>query len=218
MADIRTSGQLQDELDKDMGWRKKEILAFRVASTKNSKDAKFYIRAGIALLYAHWEGFIKSSSESYLNFVQHQGCTYRELKSCFAVFGLKGKLNSLSTSRKSLVNIEAFDFISSELERQANLNMSTAINTESNLSSKVFANIAVSLDIDTAMYEPRYKLIDESLVDLRNKVAHGEYLRLGGREFGDLVDNILTIMDWYKMDLMNAAAQGKYMLAGGIEN
>ncbi|WP_322070504.1 MAE_28990/MAE_18760 family HEPN-like nuclease [Paraburkholderia bannensis] len=217
MADIHTLGQLQDELDKEMGWRRKEVLAFRVASTKNGQDAAFFIRAGIALLYAHWEGFIKASSEHYLNYVQHQGHTYRELKSCFAIFGLKGKLHSLSTSRKALANIEAFDFISSELEQQANLNMSTAIDTESNLTSKVFANIAASLDIDTTAYETRFNLIDESLVNLRNKVAHGEYLRLGGREFGELVDEILKIMGWYKTDLMNAAAQEKYMLANAAE-
>lgn len=217
MANIHTPGQLQDELDKEMGWRRKEILAFRVASTKNGQDAVFFIRAGIALLYAHWEGFVKSASEHYLNYVQHQGHTYRELKSCFAIFGLKGKLHTLSTSRKALANIEAFDFILSELEQQVSLNMSTAIDTESNLTSKVFTNIAASIDIDTTAYETRFNLIDESLVNLRNKVAHGEYLRLGGREFGELVDVILQIMDWYKTDLMNAAAQKKYMLADYVD-
>jgi len=217
MADIHTLGQLQDGLDKEMGWRRKEVLAFRVASKKNGQDAAFFIRAGIALLYAHWEGFIKSASEHYLNYVQHQGCKYRDLKSCFAIFGLKGKLHTLSTSRKSLANIEAFEFILSELEQQANLNMSTAIDTESNLTSKVFSNIAASLGVETTNYETRFNLIDESLVNLRNKVAHGEYLRLGGREFGELVDEILEIMGWYKTDLMNAAVQEKYMLANSAE-
>ncbi|MBR7988279.1 hypothetical protein KDX04_20875 [Burkholderia cenocepacia] len=217
MADIHTLGQLQDELDKEMGWRRKEILAFGVASKKNGQDAAFFIRAGVALLYAHWEGFIKAASEHYLNYVQHQGHTYRELKSCFAIFGLKGKLHLLSASRKALANIEAFDFISSELGRHANLNMSVAIDTESNLTSKVFANIAASLDIDISAYETRFNLIDESLVGLRNKVAHGEYLRLGGREFGELVSEILEIMGWYKTDLMNAAAQAKYLLANAAE-
>ncbi|WP_186031549.1 MAE_28990/MAE_18760 family HEPN-like nuclease [Burkholderia gladioli] len=217
MADIHTLVQLQDALDKEMGWRRKEILAFGVASKKNGPDAAFFIRAGVALLYAHWEGFIKSASEHYLNYVQHQGHTYRELKSCFAIFGLKGKLHLLSVSRKSLANIEAFDFILSELGRHANLNMSMAIDTESNLTSKVFANIAASLDIDTSNYETRFNLIDESLVGLRNKVAHGEYLRLGGREFGELVGEMLEIMGWYKTDLMNAAAQAKYLLENAAE-
>ncbi len=97
------------------------------------------------------------------------------------------------------------------------MNMSMAIDTESNLTSTVFANIASSIDIDTEMYETRFNLIDESLVNLRNKVAHGEYLRLGGREFGELVDVILEIMGWYKVDLMNAAALKKYLLVDAVE-
>lgn len=193
-----------------MSWRRKEIVAFRVASTKNGKEAAFFVRAGIALLYAHWEGFIKSASEHYLQFIQHQGHTYQELKSCFAIFGLKSKLHTLSTSRKAVANITAFEFISSKLDKQANLNMSTAIDTESNLTSTVFSNIAASLGIDTTNYETRFNLIDQSLVNRRNKVAHGEHLTLSGREFGDLVDAILQTMDWYKTDLMNEAVQKNY--------
>ncbi len=211
MADIRTLMQLQDELDREMGWRKKEILAFQMASTKNEKSSAFFIRAGIALLYAHWEGFIKASSENYLNFVQHQGLTYRELKSCFAVFGLKGKLNDLSTSRKAASNIEALEFISGQLDQPAKLQMSSAINTESNLTSKVFTNIANSLDLKITRYETRFNLIDESLVNLRNKVAHGEHLRLGGREFSDLVGQVLEVMDWYNTDVLNAASQREFL-------
>lgn len=210
MAKIQTLNHLQDELDKEMGWRRKEILAFRVASVKNGQDATFFIRAGVALLYAHWEGFIKASSEYYLNYIQHQGHTYKELKSCFAIFGLKGKLHLLSTSRKALANIEAFEFISSELAQRVNLNMSTAINTESNLTSAVFSNIAASLDIDITNYTTRFNLINESLVNTRNKIAHGEHLRLSSRDFGQLVDQILETMGWYKTDLLNAAAEEKY--------
>lgn len=210
MADIHTLAQLQDTLDQEMSWRVKEIGAFRVASKGNGPERKFYIRAGVALVYAHWEGFIKAASEHYLAFVRNQGHTYRELKSCFAIFGLKGKLQTLSTSRKSASNIEAFNFIFSEMEQPARMHMSSAIDTESNLTSKVFANIASSLDINLSNYETRFNLIDESLVSRRNKVAHGEYLELGGKEFGDLVDEILQLMRSYKTDLENAASMKSY--------
>jgi len=210
MADIRTLAQLQDTLDQEMGWRVKEIGAFRVASKGSGPERKFYIRAGVTLVYANWEGFIKAASEHYLTFVRNQGHTYRELKSCFAVFGLKGKLQTLSTSRKSASNIEAFNFIFSEMEQPARMQMSSAIDTESNLTSKVFANIASSLDINLLSYETKFNLIDESLVSRRNKVAHGEYLDLGGKEFGDLVDEVLALMRSYKTDLQNAASMKSY--------
>ncbi|WP_082491133.1 MAE_28990/MAE_18760 family HEPN-like nuclease [Duganella sp. Leaf126] len=210
MNDIRTLTQFQDALDKEMGWRVKEIGAFRVASTGNGPERKFFIRAGIALVYAHWEGFVKSASEHYLNFISHQGHKYSELKSCFAIFGLKSKLQTLALSKQSMANISAFEFIINELENPAKLNLSSAIDTESNLSSKVFSNIAKSLDIQVTSYETKFNLIDESLVSRRNQIAHGEYLELGGREFGELVEEILQIMRDYKTDLQNAASTQSY--------
>lgn len=210
MPDIRNLAQLQDILDAEMGWRVKEIGAFRIASKLGSENRKFFIRAGITLLYAHWEGFVKGSSEHYLNFINNQGHTYKELQSCFAIFGLKGKLQLLSISKKTAPNIEAFNFIFSELEKPARLDMSSAINTESNLTSKVFSNIATSLDISISSYETKFNLIDESLVNRRNKVAHGEFLELGGKEFSELVDEVLQLMRGYKTDLENAASMKSY--------
>lgn len=210
MPDIRTLMQLQDALDSEMSWRVKEIGAFTVASKSGGPDRKFFIRAGVALVYAHWEGFIKASSEQYLSYVHFRGHTYSELKSCFAVFGLKSKLQMLSKSRQAAPNIEAFDFIFSAMSQTAHMQMSSAIDTESNLTSKVFTNIAKSLDLDVEKYTTKFNLIDESLVKRRNQVAHGEHMALGGKEFGELVDEILQLMRDYKTDLLNAASMESY--------
>ena len=146
----------------------------------------------------------------YLKFVDSRGLKYSELKSCFSVFGLKTKLQTLAASRQSLANIDAFDFIRSELENTARLQLGSAINTESNLTSKVFSNIATSLNINISGYTSRFNLIDESLVHRRNKIAHGEFLDIGGPEFGDLLDEVLQIMREYKTDLENAASLAAY--------
>lgn len=210
MADIRTLDQLQDELDKEMAWRSKEIKAFSIASRASGPDRKYFIRAGVALLYAHWEGFVKTASEIYLSFVANRRLKYSELKSCFSIFGLKAKLHTLSASRQAAANIDAFDFILKELQNTAQLQLASAINTESNLTSKVFTNIATSIDIDIAGYSSRFNLIDESLVHRRNKIAHGEFIDIGGREFGELLDAVLQIMREYKTDLENAASTSAY--------
>lgn len=210
MAKIRTVTQLQEALDTEMGWRIKEISAFKIATKTDTSNRKAFVRAGVALVYAHWEGFIKTASESYLNFVGNQGHVYRDLKTCFAVFGLKGKLALLGNSRKSKTNIEALDFIMGELKNPARMNMASAIDTESNLTSKVFANIAMSLDISTTEYETKFNLIDESLVNRRNKVAHGDYLDLGAEDFLTLADDVLGMMRNYKTDLENAASLATY--------
>jgi MAE_28990/MAE_18760-like HEPN len=210
MAKIRTLSHLQDELDAEMVWRIKEISDFKIAAKDKASTSRTFIRAGVALVYAHWEGFIKAASESYLNFVENQGHNYRDLKTCFAVFGLKSKLALLDASRKAKPNIEALDFVIGELDKPARMGMSSAINTDSNLTSQVFVNIATSLDISIAPYETKFKLIDESLVERRNKVAHGEFIDLSLDDFLTLSDDVLQLMRWYKTDIENAASLANY--------
>lgn len=213
MAKIRTLSKLQDKLDAEMGWRIKEISDFKIAAKGKAVNSRTFIRAGVALVYAHWEGFIKAASESYLNFVESQGYNYRDLKTCFAVFGLKGKLTLLEASRKAKPNIEALDFVIGELDKPARMSMSSAICTESNLTSQVFVNIAASLDISAVPYETKFNLIDESLVERRNKVAHGEFLDLTLEDFLKLSDDVLQLMRWYKTDIENAASLANYRRA-----
>jgi hypothetical protein len=210
VAKIRTLADLQAALDTEMGWRVKEIMTFKMASRESNGQKKYYIRAGVALLYAHWEGFVKTSSQNYLDFVDNQNLTYRQLKSCFSIFGLKSKLDLLGKSRKSQINIEAFDFIQGNLDCTAKLNFGSAIDTESNLTSAVFLNIATSLDISIVEYETKFQLIDSGLVRRRNKIAHGEYLDLNGKEFAELVDDVLVLLRAYKGDLENAASLKSY--------
>jgi hypothetical protein len=210
MTKIRTLDQLQEKLDTEMGWRIKEISHFKIATKSSNDRTRTFVRAGVALVYAHWEGFIKAASEYYLNYVVYQGHIYRDLKTCFAVFGLKGKLSVLSDGRKAKINIEALDFVLAEMDRPAKMSMSSAIKTESNLTSTVFQNIAASIDIDTSPYETKFNLIDVSLVNRRNKVAHGEYLDLGTDDFLTLADEVIQMMRRYKTDIQNAASLKSY--------
>jgi MAE_28990/MAE_18760-like HEPN len=213
MAKLRTLAQLQDALDAEMSWRIKEISDFKVATKMQTGTSRTFVRAGVALVYAHWEGFIKAASEIYLNFVENQGHIYRDLKTCFAVFGLKGRLALLGDGRKAKSNIEALNFLLEEMDKPAKMTMSNAIDTESNLTSKVFANILASLDISMLPYETKFNLIDVSLVHRRNKVAHGDYLDLPSRDFSNLADEVLQMMRNYKTDIENAASLQSYKRA-----
>jgi MAE_28990/MAE_18760-like HEPN len=208
---IRSLAELQDVLDSDLAWRKKEILYLRMQA-KNAAPTvqKTLLRAGIALLYAHWEGFIKGASLSYLQYINDQRLPLNQLNSCFAVFGIKGHLNELSQSRKAKGNREIVEFLITKLGEKLPLNLSNAVDTESNLQSKVFDNIATSLDIETTSYQTSYNLIDQSLVRKRNSIAHGEFLDLKVTDLQVLTDEILTLMDCYKTDISNAAATKKF--------
>ena len=210
MPNVRTLDLFQDALDIEMSWRMKEVGTFVTASKSNGETRKAFVRAGVALLYAHWEGFIKEAAKLYLEFVYHRGHSYGELKSCFSIIGLSGQLSTLTNAKNAELNVAAFDFVKLSMAKHAQINKPEAISTKSNLSSTIFSNVLYSVGFATAKYESKYNLIDESLVKRRNKIAHGEYLDINYPESQALVKEILLTMRWFKTDLLNAASLKEY--------
>lgn len=218
MKKIRTLSMLQDFLDAEFSWRLKEVADLKLAtrSTRARISPDTLIRASIPLLYAHWEGFIKNSSIGYVNFVNHQKMKYEELDSCFIVFGMKKKLIELAESKVATSNIAMINFLISDLGNTTKLQLNQVVDTESNLSSKVFENVAVSIGIDPGKYKPKYALIDKSLLERRNGIAHGEYIDIDSKDWRVLADEVLGLMRGYKNDIENAATEQSYIRTNTI--
>ena len=213
MKKLHTLSMLQDYLDEELSWRLKEVADLKLAIRSfDVVQQKTLIRATVPLLYAHWEGFVKNTSDGYLNFVNSQRMSYNQLASCFVVFGVKRKLNDLLQSRQARRNIAVVDFFVKELGDRANLKLSAAIDTESNLSSKVFENIAVSIGIDPSLYTTKYNLIDINLLKCRNEIAHGQYVALDPDDCRKLADETISLMRSYKTDIENVASLKLYRL------
>jgi len=164
----------------------------------------------VALLYAHWEGFIKAASNAYTEYVSTRGLKFCELKPCFIVLGLRGRLETLAVSRQAESSAEVLEFIQNRLGQNATFNLDNAIDTESNLSSLVFRNITKAIGLSDSHYSSYYNLIDESLLGRRNKIAHGEYVDLNAKEWRDMADTIVGLIRTFKTDIQNAATLASY--------
>lgn len=214
MTKIRTVNQLQDCLDKALSWRLKEIADLRSASrSKSSLNHWTIIRAGVPLLYAHWEGFIKETSQLYLNYVSSQRMKFGELASCFVVFGVKKHLGNITDSRKTKLNIAAIEFFRSCEHERADLVLSNAIDTKSNLNSEIFENIAISIGVSVIPYSSYYKFIDESLLARRNKIAHGESLDVNADDFRTIANNLISLLRMFKNDIENLAVTSAFKIS-----
>jgi len=212
MTKVRTVGLLQDALDREYAWRLRELNDLRMAiRTARADTAQTLIRAGVTMLYAHWEGFIKASTEVLLEYLAFQGLSYRQLRRCYIALGLKGQLAMLAQTTKPRPATAALDFILDNLDRPANLPFRDWIDTESNLSSRAFASIAGWVGIDVSRYETKFPLIDTSLVGRRNRIAHGEYLDLDAGSYIDLSDHVIELLRWYKTDIENIIALKAYL-------
>ena len=65
---IKNIEELEDRIDGELAWRKKELISIkndiRSSENKDISERSRLIRSGIAMLYAHWEGAIKSLAEN----------------------------------------------------------------------------------------------------------------------------------------------------------
>jgi hypothetical protein len=212
MKKLRTRNDFQVYLDEEFAWRLKEISDIKGAiRTAEATSRRALIRAGVPILYAHWEGFVKVSSEALLNYINNQGLAYRQLKPCFIAFGAKKKAHGFIASGNPLQNIAVVEFFLNELDSRAEISFAGSVDTESNLRSMVFERIATSIGVSTAAYETKYILIDKSLVDRRNSIAHGEFLDVDQNDFDKLSDEVIALLRHYKDDLQNMV-QSRYYL------
>jgi len=210
---IRTILDLKDNLDKDFAWRTKELsnARFLVKSTYNS-NIKMYIRSSLMLLYAHWEGFIKNAASVYLNLVRNQSLKYNELIDCFVALSLKQKIKDFEATNKATIHTQFIHYINTCSTQVASINDLNIISTGSNLNSNILREILTTIGIDYSMYELKANLIDEQLLNYRNTIAHGEFLKVDQKEYYILHDEIFIMMRSIKDQIENAAALRTYKI------
>jgi hypothetical protein len=211
---LRTGPMLLDYLDQEMAWRIKEIHQFRTAVDQaRGRNVDAHIRAGVSMLYAHWEGFIKSAANAYVNYLSYRADRNKELLPCFVALGMKTKLASANSSSKAEIAVEAVTFLLNEMDQPVRLPRAEAISAESNLSSTVFLNITGWIGIDSNQYSTRFPLIDNTLLKSRNNIAHGEFLTITREGFYELIADVLEMLRWFKTDIENAVAGQTFLKA-----
>jgi hypothetical protein len=213
---IKTLNDLQDQLDREFCWRFKEIVDMKLSlrSTEGSKKATL-IRAGIPLLYAHWEGFVKSVAEAYINFVAMKRLNFAELSNSFLALAVRQHIENITTSNRMALQISAIEFLRSRSNEQSGISRETKINTRSNLNSDVFEDIAATLGIDSSKYCLRYNFINSCLIARRNAIAHGKFLDLNLKSYLMLSDNVVELLRWVKTDIENCATTQSFKQRNG---
>lgn len=214
MSKIRTLNDLNGRLSEDLVWRKKELSVLKGLIETNSftqNKTNALIRSGIALLYAHWEGYIKCAASAYLEFVSRQrNLRYCDLTYNFVAIAMKRKLNEASTTNQSAIHNQVIQFLMESMEQRIDIPRDDVIKTGSNLSFDLFKQILELLGIDYRPYELKQVLIDEQLRKRRNQIAHGEYLDVDKVSYQKLHQEIIGMMDLFKDQIENYAGEELY--------
>jgi hypothetical protein len=210
---IRTQEELIDKIAHDHVWRKREISEFKTLVSMQTTSAHrktVLCRSGTALLYAHWEGFVKKSGTYFLEYVSNQRLTIAELKCNFVAIIVKGKFEKASASKKQSAFNDTVDYIIKNRNTRARIPFKNIIDTQSNLSSNVLEEILWCLGLEGAEFSTKKNLIDKKLVSRRNHIAHGEYIDINADDFVDLAENVLELLNIFRNLLENSAATNLY--------
>jgi len=210
---IRTEDEFQDAVDSETAWRKKELSSISSNIATSKKAAKITaIRAGIALLYAHWEGLIKNLATYYLCYVSFQNCRYDELKCNFMALSINKEIKLFKESKKASIHNQVVNKIRTEGSYKAKIPYEDVIKTGSNLNSEVFIEIMETIGLDYAEYEPSFVMIDEVL-KMRNEIAHGKRLEsidLDEKRFKEIYDVVTDLMNKFVAQITNAVYLKEY--------
>lgn len=156
-------------------------------------------------------GFVKNAATAYIEFVDRQNLRYEELASNFVALAMKRKLNDAQETNKATKFTEVAIFFRNRLSEQSSIQWKNAIDTESNLSSVVLREIIFTIGLDYSIYEPKKELLDSTLLDSRNKIAHGQYLWIDYDKYNQLHQEIITLMDLLLNQIDNAANTKAYL-------
>ncbi|WP_233868684.1 MAE_28990/MAE_18760 family HEPN-like nuclease [Paraburkholderia adhaesiva] len=209
---IRTTNELVDRIAEDLVWRRRELTDMRALVQESSGQlrCRVAIRAGVALLYAHWEGFVKGAAAHYLEYVASHRIPYRKLAPNFVALTLRSKFVEMKASEKVSSANALADFFCTSLDIQSRVPYKNVVDTKSNLSSKVLLDILTALGLDLGQFETRLHFIDTNLVNPRNHIAHGEALELTVDEYLNLHDDVLGLIETFRNEIENSAVLRRF--------
>lgn len=212
MVKIRTVEDLDRAIDGEVVWRKRELTtALQLAQRSSGTDQRVNLRSGVVILYAHWEGWIKTVAQLYVRYVNTLSIPYEALSEAFLGNALKTKMSAIEEATAPLVHNQFASFMRTGLSKGARLS-EDLVRTESNLSSNVLFDILERIGLENRpAYSLRANRIDTDLVQKRNTIAHGQHLDLTLDDFRSLRTDILELLEIFTDDVRNAASMGKHL-------
>ncbi len=218
--DIRTYDDLAHVLERDLRWRRSEIAVVnsRLRATASGFERNALLRAGVALLYAHWEGFIKHAARAYLELVASRTkrgrLGYAALAAPFVGLALHRRLRASQVQATPALLAEASRVLLKPSGERASVPTEGVVTARSNLRFGVLEELLTNIGIDPTPYKTKEVLINESLVDRRNNIAHGEYCPLEPEDFDELRREVLDMLTDLSNRIQNAALGEEYLATG----
>ncbi|RLL49286.1 hypothetical protein D9K79_02980 [Acinetobacter cumulans] len=206
---IKSIETLIDYIQQEKGWRTKELLNFKARSLQiKGIDQNSLFKLGICLVYSHWEGFVKNASVAFFTYLIKRGFKYNELldnyKVCAYLEHFKGYPHK---------NFDAsFKLVTNQINFNTSIQIDplTFIDTKSNLNYENLHEILRKIGLPLSPFELKAKFLNETLLNFRNAISHGEYRKIDIDEFVHIFDETLILIETFSNELENFSVQKSF--------
>ncbi|KAA6325117.1 hypothetical protein EZS27_025631 [termite gut metagenome] len=211
MKAFKSREQLDTFLTEQLVWRRKELhdLKTLVRNKKESTEVRPLIKGGVVLAYSHWEGYVKETSEAYISYVSFCEPKKNEIASNFLALYIIDKVRKskeLSECVEDIISLINIPDGKCPIPKAKDI-----INSESNLKSEVLEKIMNQIGLDFSFYATKRNFLDQSVLKLRNAIAHGEQKILEIDKYIEIADFVIELMEHYKTLLQDAIDKKMYL-------
>lgn len=215
MSKPYTEADLSSQLEAELNWRRRELSDLKSAIRTADVIAKsVLLRALVAMAYAHWEGFVRTSATRYFSHLTLKKRPYGGLDLQFYKNSFLARLDEFFRNRVSTE--ESCRFIARILDSQDSRFSfidPQLIDTKSNLSTNVVKDLCMVCAFDNQFFEDNRFFIDVSLLKKRNAIAHGQDAGIELGEVDAFIGTALSLVDHFKTLIENKVYTKAYLRA-----
>lgn len=215
---IRNRVDLIQTIDDDYTWRRIEINTLldmlriegeKPSSRRNKHKINCLIKSIVCISYSHWEGFAKYASRVYLEYIQFLSLDNSKLSN-----NLKAAFTAFLRNNIPLIErVETFRQLFTNVQFKHHIPVNELTNTHDNLNYKFLVELACNIDFDYSEFVTKEKFIDGSLLNYRNKFAHGEAnYEVDIDKAKDIACNTLSLISIFKDEIENMISLEKYKI------
>ena len=147
---IRSVKQLQNKMERDLNWRKREVTTLHFIIQRSQGDEKQTLyRAAITLFYSHWEGHIKRCAICYLEYLNNLKLKCNQVTDNLVQINMGAHVGHNVCANRIKDQAKIFSYFSNLNETIFKVNPIKTIDTESNLKYDVLSKILQQLGLSS---------------------------------------------------------------------
>jgi len=198
----------------DFTWRVRELSDLKqVIRLSGNSYAPVARKAGLALIYAHWEGYVVFVAAAYLTYIAKRKPVLARLMPSLHAVSLTGHIQEWQRQRDSIgLRLKMVEIFRSMEAQQFKKVPHGAINAGGNLNFERFSDICRVMMIDAATIITDKEYLDNEIVGVRNRIAHGGNIIVDDDRLSKASDFVLSSMRTFRTDIENCVLSRTFML------